>query len=360
MWFKTILTSLFLIALAAVCAGVWQPAPAPAAPEPLVVFSWAGYMPQGILDAFTREYNIPIQFVDYADQDEALERMAAGEHFDVVVLGDTYIAAAVEAGLLAQLDLHNIPNFRNLGPNFRDLAYDPENRYSIMIQWGTTGLVVRTDRTAQPVKAWADLWDPAYAGKSGVWPYKEELIGIALKSLGYPLNSEDPQELRAAGEKLIQLRKNVYLLDPTQPTGVPQLLDGQTVMIYGWSYDAVEARKQIPTSEYVLPQEGTMIWTDCVTIPANSGRKQDAEQFINFLLRPKVSAELVNTLWIPSPNEAARPYIKPEILYNPVVYPPMSALEHAEFYTVVSAETQNLYEDIWQRFLAAGETAPSR
>lgn len=360
MQFKTILTSLLLLALAAACAGAEQSPPAPAAAEPLVVFSWAGYMPQSILDAFTREYNIPVQFVDYADQDEALERMRAGERFDVVVLGDTYIPNAVDEGLLAELNFENIPNFRNLGPNFRDLAYDPDNRYSIMIQWGTTGLVVRTDRTTQPVTAWADLWDPAYAGKIGVWPYKEELIGIALKSLGYPLNSEDPAELRAAGEKLIRLRKNVYLLDPIQPTGVPQLLDDRTVMIYGWSYDAVEARKQIPASEYVLPQEGTMIWTDSLTIPADSGRKQDAERFINFLLRPKISAELVNTLWIPSPNAAARPYIKPEILYNPVVYPPMSALEHAEFYTVVSAETQRLYEDIWQRFLAAGETSPDQ
>lgn len=346
------LVILFIVALlSAACVTAAQPAPA--APQPLVVASWAGYMPQDILDAFTEEYKVPVQFVDYSDQDQALEWLRAGRPLDVVVLGDTYIPVAVEEGLLAPLNFQNIPNFRNLGPNFRDLVFDPENRYSIMIQWGTTGLVVRTDRTLAPVTSWADLWNPDYAGRIGVWPYKDELIGITLKALGYSLNSEDPDELAAAGEKLRQLRANVYLLDPNQPTGVSQLLDDKTVMIYGWSYDAVAAHQQNVAAEYVLPSEGTMLWTDSVTIPAASRRKQAAEQFINFLLRPEISAEFVNQLWLPSPNEAARPYIKPEVAYNPVIYPPMRSLAQAEFYATPSAEVQRLHDRIWERFLAA-------
>lgn len=353
MRFQTLLILLALLAAAllAACGAAVEPTPAP--PQPLVVLSWAGYMPQAVLDAFTQEYAIPVQFLTYADQDEALERLRAGEPLDVVVLGDTYIPTAVEEGLLAELDFANIPNFRNLGPSFRDLAYDPENDHSIMIQWGTTGLVVRSDRVVQPVTAWADLWNPAYAGRIGVWPYKEELIGIALKSLGYPVSSEDPAQLQAAEEKLLQLRKNVFLLDPNQPTGLSFLQDDQTVMIYGWSYDAMQAQEQLGEITYVLPAEGTMIWTDSVTIAASSARQQEAELFINFLLRPEISAELVNTLWIPSPNAAANAFIKPEILDNPLVYAPAESLDDAEFYSVVSAETHKRYAEIWQRFLAA-------
>lgn len=349
----TRLLVLFLIGiLPAACGGALPHTPTPA-PEPLAVASWAGYMPQSILDAFTEATGIPVKFVAYSDQDEALDWLRAGRQFDVVVLGDSYIPTAVEEGLLAELNFENIPNFRNLGPNFRDLAFDPENRYSIMIQWGTTGLVVRTDRLAQPVTSWSDLWNSDYAGKIGVWPYRDDLIGIALKSLGYSMNTEDPAEIRAAGEKLLELRQQVYLFDPDQATGVANLLDDQTVMIYGWSYDAVEAHNRLPACEYVLPQEGTLLWTDNVAIPTGSGRKQDAERFINFLLRPEISARMVNELGQPSPNEAARQFIKPEILYNPVIYPPMRTLEQAEFYTVVSEETRRQYEEIWERFLAA-------
>lgn len=325
----------------------------PAAPEPLVVATWAGYMPQSALDAFTDETGIPVQFVPYSDQDEALEWMRAGKPLDVVVLGDTYIPQAVDEGLLAPLDFQNIPNFRNLGPNFRDLIFDPENRYSIMLQWGTTGLVVRSDRIHAPVTSWEALWDPAYAGKIGVWPYKNELINIALKALGYSINSEDSAELAAAGDKLVQLRANVFLLDPDQATGVAQLLDDQTVMIYGWSYDAVAAHQQIAASQYILPEEGTLIWTDNVTISAGSRHKAEAEQFINFLLRPAVSAQFVNELWIPSPNEAARPYVKPQVAYNPAIYPPLRTLERAEFSAILSPATLRIHDQIWERFLAA-------
>ena len=154
-------------------------------------------------------------------------------------------ATAVTEGLLAELDYQNIPNFRNLGANFRDLTNDPENRYSIMIQWGTTGIIARSDRLVQPVTSWADLWNPAYAGKVGIWPYPREVIGITLKSLGYSVNSEDPEELRAAADKLARLRKNVYLLDPSSPTGAASLLDSKSVMFFGWSFDAMEAQEQV-------------------------------------------------------------------------------------------------------------------
>lgn len=352
---KRLVVALLIIGVLLVaCGGAGQPTPPPA-PAPLVVASWVGYMPQSILDAFTEATGIPVEFVAYPDQNVALDWLRAGRQLDVVVLGDTNIPSAVAEGLLAELNFEHIPNFRNLGPNFRDLTFDPENRYSIMIQWGTTGLVVRSDRLVQPVTSWNELWNPAYAGKIGVWPYREELIGIALKALGYSLNTENPEEIRAAGEKLLALRPQVYLLDPNQATGTANLLDDQTVMIYGWSYDAAEAHTQMPACVYVLPEEGTLLWTDNVTIPAGSQRKLEAEEFINFLLRPAISAEMVNELWLPSPNEAARPFIKPEILYNPVIYPPMRTLEQAEFYTVVNEETRKLYDEIWERFLAAGE-----
>jgi spermidine/putrescine transport system substrate-binding protein len=309
-------------------------------------------MPQDILDDYTAEYGVPIRYIIYSDQQEALDHMVQGEQFDVVVLSNVYVPIAAEQGLLAELPLDTIPNFRNLEANFRNLAYDPENRYSIMIQWGTTGIVARTDRWVEPVTSWDDLWNPAYAGKIGVWPYPTDLIGITLKSLGYSYNSENPAELKEAGEKLLRLRRNIYFLDPTLSTGVHHLLDDKTAMIYGWSYDAMQAQELLDTSVYILPKEGTFLWTDNVTIPANSRQKQEAQRFINFLLRPEISAIVVNEMWVSSANEAARTFVKPEILNNPLVYPAPESLRYAEFPAVLSEETQKIHAEIWARFLA--------
>ena len=318
----------------------------------MILYDWAGYMPQSVLDTFTDETGIQIEYLIHGDQADALDDMRAGNQYDVVVLDNTFVRVAIAEGLLAELDFANIPNFRNVSPSFRDLAYDPENKHSITIQWGTTGLVVRTDRVAEPVTGWADLWDPRYAGDVGVWAYPEEVIGIALKTLGYSFSSEDPAELEAAAEKVCALRQNVYLIDPELPTGVEHLMDDHTVMIYGWSYDAREAESRLDSIAYVLPKEGTILWSDNVTIPANSEHKAAAERFINFLFRPDISAQMVNELWVAVPNDAALPSIQAEILANPIVYPPAESLVNAEFYEVVSAETQQFYAQVWESIFA--------
>lgn len=347
-WLALLLVSL----LSGGCSLFPQTPPQPTVEDPLVIYGWAGYIPQSILDAFEQEFGIPVRYDTYDNQGIAVEQMQAGKQVDVAVLGDSYILPAVADGLLAELNLSNIANFRNLGANFRDLAYDPGNRYSIMLQWGTTGLIVRTDRVQQPVTGWADLWNPDYAGKIGVWPFSDELVGISLKSLGHSLNSEEPEQLTAAEERMLQLSKNVYLLDPSLVTGASHLLDDETVMIYGWSYDAMLAQEASDAVAYVLPKEGTILWTDNLTIAAGSRHVQAAEQFINFLLRPDISAQMVNELWIASPNEAARPAIKQEILNNPLVYPISIDLQKAEYYAVISEEAQQQHDLIWERFMA--------
>jgi spermidine/putrescine transport system substrate-binding protein len=340
--------------LPAACAAA-QPEPTPAPPEqgPLVIYGWSGYLPQSILDAFTAESGIPVEYLIYSDQEEAMQGMHAGNRYDLVILSNVYVPMAVSENLLSELDKEQIPNFRNVAVNFRNLAYDPESRYSIMIQWGTTGLVVRTDRVVEPVTSWGDMWNPAYVGKVGIWPYPTDMIGITLKALGYSYNSEEPQQLNEAEEKLLQLRKNVFFLDPDTSTGAPHLLDDKTVMIYGWTYDAVQAQEQLDTAVWVLPKEGTFLWTDNVTIPRNSLHKEAAEQFINFLLRAEVSAQMVNELSVPTSNEAARAFIKPEILNDPLVYPSTKSLQGAEFRAALSKETQERHAQIWERFLAA-------
>jgi spermidine/putrescine transport system substrate-binding protein len=328
----------------------------PPYPRPtLVLYNWAGYMPQSILDAFTAETGIHVKYEVYADQEEAMEQLRTGKQVDLVVLDNTYVPIAASEGLLAKLNYANIPNFRNVSPGFRDLAFDPGNTYSITIQWGTTGLIVRTDRLEEPVTSWNDLWDPRYAGKIGIWPYGREMVSVALKSLNYSLNSEDPAELAEAEKKLLSLRQNVFLIDPALPTAESYLIEDEAVMVYGWTYDAREAQAKLAATTYILPEEGTILWFDNLVIPASSNHKAAAEQFIDFLFRPKISALMVNELWTAVPNDAAKSFINPEILENHYVYPPNESLALAEYLSVISPEAEQRYAQIWQRFLDENE-----
>ncbi len=322
----------------------------------LAFYDWEEDMPQSVLDAFTEEYGVEVTYLTYESQEEAEENIKAGEVYDVVVLENDAIPWLVADGLLGEIDYRNVPNFDNISVNFRDLAYDPGNRHSVPFNWGTTGLVVRSDLVGELPTHWADLWDPRYAGKIAVRvdvPY--DLIGLTLKSLGYSINSENPDELEAALERMLELRQAAFSIGSYAEDAVPALLSGEAVILVGWAEDVLLAREENEDIVYVLPEEGTMLWGDNFVIPANSPHKYTAEVFLNFLLRPDISAQITNENYYATPNEAAYPFIDPDILNDPVIFPPNEDLENAEVFLPHSPEGDALWTEIWERFMAGGQ-----
>lgn len=321
--------------------------------ETLVYYAWPSYMPQAVLDAFTAEYGIKVDYQQYDSQKDAIEKIKAGKVCDVVVIDNDLIPSLVTDGLLAEIDYRYVPNFKNISANFRDLAYDPNNKHAIPFNWGTTGLLYRRDLLKTPVTRWGDLWDRRYAGKVAIWALQRPLLPIALKHLGYSVNSEKPSELNQALQSLLELKNNVTFVDLDQASVTPNLESGQALIAYGWAYDALANQSTSQNIAYVLPQEGTILWGDNLVIMAHSQHKKAAELFLNFLLRPQIGAQIVNELYYANANEAARQFVKPELANNPLIYPPNSDLKNAEIMLPPSPAGKKLYDEIWDRFMTA-------
>ena len=329
------------------------PTPTPLAEE-LVFYNWPDYMPQAALDDFEAAYGVRVNYVTYQSQEEAAARISAGQvDFDVAVIEYEMLPHLVERDLLARIDYRQVPNFKHIAADFRDLAFDPGNQYLAPYNWGTTGLLVRGDLVAEPVTRWADLWDERYAGQVAVRSHQLELIAVALKSLGYSANSEDPGQLEAAQERLLRLRPSLFFVDVESPSATAQLLDGAAVLMVGWPGDALYAQGHNPAISYVLPEEGSMLWGDGFVISAKSTRKHTAEVFINYVLRPEVSAQIVEQYYYATANEAALALIDPDIRDNPTIFPPRADIRKAEWYLPLSPEGQRLRDQVWQRFLSA-------
>lgn len=328
-----------------------QPAPPPLAQE-LVFYSWADDLPQSVADAFTKEYGVKVTYLAYQSPEEAVETIRAGKAYDVAVVDHDYIPALVAENRLAEIDFRNIPNFKNISANFRDLTTDPGNQHTVPYQYDTTGLLVRTDLIGNAVTRWADLWDPQYTGKIALRAQPRELIAFTLLSLGYALNSENVQELDAVLNRLLELKRSIILLEAEADSAVPKLLSGEVAILHGWSEDYKIARQANPAVTYVFPQEGNALWGDNFVILAHSPRKDTAEVFLNFLLRPEIGAQIVNENNNATANETAYPFIKPEIRDDPVIFPSVEMLRRAYFYTPLSPEGESLYQRIWERFLA--------
>lgn len=325
--------------------------------ENLILYNWEDDIPQAVLDAFTAKYGIKITYLVYDSQEEAIENLRAGKMYDVLTMESRFIPLLVNEKLLDEIDYRNIPNFKNIAANFRDLVYDPSNRHSVPYNWGTTGLVVRSDLVKKSLAdlSWADLWDPRYAGKVAIWRGQpREVLALTLKSLGYSANSENPTELEVALAHLLLLKPQlVFLEDFDLAALVDAWAGGKIVLAMGYAGDFIAWQQKNPSIAYVLPKEGPLLWNDNFIIPANSPHKTGAELFVNFLLLPKINAEITNIKGYATANEAAKAYIRPEILNNPVIFPVDANLHNADLILPLSPQGQKLYDDIWARFLAA-------
>lgn len=327
----------------------------PRPPEELIYRDWEGAIPQAVLDAFKEETGITVNYQPYENQEEVIAEIEAGKIYDVVVLENQLIQSMVKQKLLASFDYKNLPNFKNISANFRDMAYDPRNEHSVPYSWGTTGLVVRSDLAANQVTSWADMWNMRYAGKLNGWTIPRYMIGISLKSLGYSLNSEDPRELEAALQHLIELKQHIRLLEWESAVSAPYLVSGEAIIAVGQADDVLVGQAENPNIVYVLPKEGGILWGDNWTIPSNSPNKAAAEKFINFLLRPEISAQIINETYYWLPNDAALPLVRPEIRDNPAVFPSSESVKNSEIIMALSPKGEDLYQQIWERFLAADE-----
>lgn len=321
----------------------------------IVLFNWLDDIPQSILEAFTRETKIKIKYQVFKSQEEALANIRAGQVYDVAVIDGRFVPLLAREGLLKHLNFENILNFKYISPNFRGLTYDPDNRFCVPYSWGTTGLLVNIGKKHPPVKRWADLWDEQYAGKVAISvSYPREAIGMTLKSLGYSANSEKPAELDAALAKLLQLQLEPAFLYRYYPDfGTPAMASDKVLIAVGFSGDLLESQGKNLAVEYILPEEGLLLWGDTFVVPAKSRNQAAAELFINFILRPEISAKIANMKYYASTNEAAGAYIDPEILKNTAIYPTDTMLMKAEIIQALSPEGQRLYDTLWQKFLDA-------
>jgi spermidine/putrescine transport system substrate-binding protein len=314
----------------------------------LVIAGWAGYMPQAILDAFQAETGVTVEYRIYETQPAAIEHMRAGTDYDLVVMGSYFVPQLIKDGLLAPIDYRQIPNFRYISASFRDLSYDPGGKYSIVYQWGVGGLVVRTDLLDRPVTRWVDLWDPSLAGKIAMWVTEDELFAIALKSIGQPLGTTDPAILAQAAERIRDLLPRIVALDPTMPNAATLLADGTYPIVYGWTFDALEAQSLNPSVEFVLPEEGAMLWIDTFVVPDSSTRKSLAWQFIDFVLRPEMSALVTNEIFVATANEYAVQFIDPALRDHPWIFPSGTDLMNAEYLEELPPDILAYRHQLWQ------------
>lgn len=318
----------------------------------LNIFNWDTYIDPAILDDFEQKYSVEINYDIYASNEDMLAAIQAGPtDYDIVVPSDYMVAIMRGQGLLAPLRKDRLPNFEHVDEAFLNPVFDPGNRYCAPYQWGTIGIGYNVRATGREISSWADLFDPAFAGRVALLDDARGALGVVLLYLGYSPNTTNVVELQRARDFLKQRSSHIAAFVPD--TGQDLLVAGDVDLVLEWSGDIFQVMENNPDIRYVIPNEGSIIWSDNMCILSSAPHPDLAEKFINYILEPEVGAALSSYVRYASPNRAALPLLPVSDRNDPALYPSDEVRQRLFFLADNGPEAARLFEQAWADILAA-------
>ncbi len=313
--------------------------------QTLYYFTWSDYVAPDIVAKFETTRGVRVVVDTFSSNEELLAKIQTGmTGYDVVVPSDFMAGIMGRLGLLAELDLERIPNVQDLEPHLQQLPFDPTHRFAIPYLWGTVGIGYNADIVTEPPTSWEALWDPQFSGRISMLNDEREVFGLALRALGYSLNSVDPQAIQEAKIKLIVQKPLVKAYTSEQYDQL--LVAGEVVLAHAWGGPVARAMRERPSIRYAIPQEGGTIWTDCLAVLASSPNQALAMDFVNYLLDEEVALLTSQRLLFASANRHVRDRLPADIRDNNAVYPPGEVLPRMEWMEDVQ-DAIRYYDRAW-------------
>jgi spermidine/putrescine transport system substrate-binding protein len=332
----------------------------PGGPQPvedtLFYYNWADYVNPETYERFEAEFESTVRKDFYASNEDLLAKMQGGARgYDLVVPTGYMVQIMADEGLLIEIDWSQLPNAtENIDAKFRGLPFDPEDKWSVAKDWGTTGFTYRTDLVTERPTTWREFFDLAkgpYSGKVTLLDGIPEVVGSTLVMLGYSYNSDDEAELEEAKAELLALKPHLMAITSTE---VRQLLtSGRAVMGMTWNGDGALVVAKRP-AEYVVAEEGGEFWVDSYSIPVGNEHPNAAHAWINFCYDPEINALETTYTYYGSPlkRELLEGVLDEEVLSDEDVFPAEETLDKLEANSV-SPEGVELRDRIWTEFKAA-------
>lgn len=311
----------------------------------LKVYNWGDYIDQSVLDEFEKKYNIDVIYDEFATNEEMYAKIKGGaSDYDILIPSDYTIKRMIDEDMLHKIDFSNIPNYKYIDDRFKNLAFDPNNEYSVPYMWGTVGILYNKTMVKEPVDSWKILWDEKYSKQILMLDSLRDSIGITLKMLGYSLNTKNDSELEKAKEALIKQKPLVlaYVGDEVKD----KMIGGEAALAVVWSGDAMYMKRENPDLEYVVPKEGSNMWFDSIVIPKTSQHKKEAELFINFLCEPEIAFKNADYIGYSTPHTEAVKMLPEDVREDKSAYPSEEDLVNCEVFEDL-ADSLVKYDRIW-------------
>ena len=321
----------------------------------LNVYNWGQYIADGsdgsmeVIKEFEARYpHIKVNYSTYDSNEIMYSKLSnGGITVDLIIPSDYMVARMIQEDMLLPLDFGNIPNYQYIDEDFRNLAYDPDNRYSVPYTWGTVGILYNTKYVdAEDVTGWELLWNEKYAGKILTFGNSRDAFGVAQYLLGYDVNTTDKEELLHCAQ-LLKEQKPVlqqYVMDE-----IFAIMQNEEAWIAPYyAGDCLTMMGENENLDFYLPEnQGFNLFTDAMCIPTCAKEKEAAELFINFLCDPEIAGANMDWICYGTPLSAAKEFIDPETVADPVTYPDPEILKNGSSYAYLPEDISRYVEGLF-------------
>ncbi len=320
------------------------------------VYNWGEYISngadEGTLDVnaeFEKLTGIKVNYTNYATNEELYAKLkGGGTTYDVIIPSDYMISKMIKEKLIQPLDMENIPNYKYIMDNYRDLAYDPDNAYSVPYTWGTVGIIYNAEEIDIPREEidWDILWNEDYKDQILMFDNPRDAFAIAEIMLGYSLNTEEPAELKAAAEKLKEQKDIVqaYVMDEV----FDKMAAGEALLAPYYAGDALTILEDNEALDFAVPKSGTNLFVDAMCIPSSAKQKEAAEMYINFMCEPDIAFANIDYICYSTPHSAAYEMLDEDVQNDPVSYPDSSFIaEKTDVFVNLSDSANETMSQLW-------------
>lgn len=325
------------------------------------VYNWGEYISdgsEGSLDVnkeFTKRYGIKVNYTTFESNENMYNKLqSGGANYDIVIPSDYMIAKLIEEEMLVELDYSNIPNYKYILPKYKNLFYDPENKYTVPYTVGMVGLIYNTTMVDDEVDSWSILWNEKYKGEILMFNNPRDAFGIAQFLLGQSVNTHDTKDWDKAIELLKEQRPLVssYVMDEVYN----KMEGGEAAFAPYYAGDYLTMADVNPDLAFVYPKEGVNYFVDAMCIPKTAENKEAAELYINFMLEEEIAVANANWICYASPHSLVLGSDDYDLKGEPVLYPDESEMPKTESFENLSYDIQNYMSQLWSELKVEGNT----
>ncbi len=330
------------------------------------VYSWGEFIANGtdeninVNKEFTKRTGIKVNYKTFQNNEELFAKLlGSGADYDLIIPSDYMISRLIEKDMLEPLDFNNIPNYRLIDDKFKNLDFDPQNKYSVPYMWGLIGIFYNKKEVTVPEDeiTWDILWDEKYKNKILMFDNARDSFAISLLRLGYLLNTTDPTKWRQAANELIRQKPLVqaYVMDQI----FDKMANGEAVLAPYYAGDAVTLIKSNPDIGFVIPKTGTNKFVDSMCIPKNSRHKENAEKYINFMCETDIAIANLKQTGYSTPQKEAYASLSDDIKQNKIFYPESYVVDKSDVFINLPENINKLMDELWIEVKSGGVYSPS-